>query len=200
MNAGSTGSSYLNSWCFSFLNGKARITTLVAGRIKWIDTYEFKNLLQWKLNASVKSLCFHAHSIKRQLLSLLQKRSWTPCTLGLRVHAALKHQVGPCAASLTPDSEFHENKSPGHFNGFSEIESIFYFGAHKIFFLVRGVPHNSLKKYISLPILIIGNSCSAYCYKTLRETPFIALRHSLPIQGFKRLKYSKVETSWQRPI
>jgi len=33
--AGSTGSSYLNSWCFSFLNGKAR-TTLAAGRINWV--------------------------------------------------------------------------------------------------------------------------------------------------------------------
>ena len=54
----------LNSWCFGFLSGKARITALVAGRIKWTDTYECKNLLQWKLNASVKSRCFHAHSIK----------------------------------------------------------------------------------------------------------------------------------------
>ena len=141
------------------------------------------------------SRCSHAHSVKRQSLSLVQERPRTPRTPGLRAPAARRHPAAPRAALLAPDSESHETKVPRHFNGFSEIESIFYFGAHKIFFLIRRVPHNSLKKYISLPTLIIGNSCSAYRYKTLRESPFIALRHSLAIQGFKRRKNSTAETS-----
>lgn len=132
--------------------------------------------------------CSYHWSLSKKVFFITapQTTTITPCTLELWIRATLKHQEGPGAGFLTPVSKFHEKKSPGHLNGFSEIESIFYFEARKNFFLVRKVPHNSPKKYTSLPILITWNSCSAYCYETLGEMRCIASVQNLPIQGFQK--------------